>query len=1197
MIFKVVKTFTVFTLLKVAAFAQAPKIVIPTALNQKISKIIIDRENKFFYTADDEKIIMWNFKTMTQLYSFTIANISTDAGTATRVTSFKELIISPDGNILACITVKDSLKIFSTATGKFLQAIANVESKIVFSKDSKTIYYIANGPTIANSNEPEGRMVKAVTIANGSVKDYWHLKYLNAFGLSAKYFFPLLNSRIINFNEKGYEILDLDEKKEVANEQISAEAKKNLSEPNMAFNENNFEVYPESGLFVFQQKRKQGLGWATWDIYNNREFAFMPAYAAITMQASTNADKLLYITNKGTRYNKQELVIYSQGYKIQKKKLLDISDEIYVAALSKKNNTVIYVDYNYKLFKANIDNNGKETVQRAMPEINTSSFFREGNLMSFNASTIVSDNINQGTFKMYKSNYVVDLNRSAVYIYDTVPSIPSNVVSSIRLNKDSFLLSYNSITTDKNTFFIYDKKSKKSTAFTVKDFATTHQTISRQFAGLPEFFTLTTPGIAYYTIGQYGVKDTDPYTCNLYKYNLATNKSEKIFSAASMESAKWKSLGGSSAYSPYAVKQLIMDKDNEIFASAENDFKGYVKIIDIKTGKILASHPFMYDSATLRNNYVNIKDFEKEGNDYRPFILKAVKKTSDKIVKVLGSENLYEFNLTNGQATEKKFIDGKMFDGKHEVNIFGDHKLENIIATYQDENETIVETVYGPNRFRLDHISSPVTNIEFTQNDSILYTIHADKSMNAYNAITGKYFGTLYIFENTADWVFVNADGRFDGTDNGIKRLYFLKGREVVNLDKVYEKFYTPNLFTRLVNGEKFDPININIKGTPKVKIAYAEATRNLNVEEDVPSYQNKTGFADIVVTASAEDDGIDEIRLFQNGKIVTLTTRNLIVADDNGGSKTNKYQLSLLPGNNNIRAIALNTQRTESDPDEIIVSYSANGIQPTPKPIQNNGTSIISSIDKNATMYLMVVGINAYTNKINPLAYALPDATAFKEEIEKDAKSVLANVKTYFITDAKADKAGIVTAFNEIKRDAKPQDVFVFYYAGHGYINPVNKEFYLVSVDVADGGESLLKNGIPAKELQQYAVDIQAQKQLFILDACQSAGAFNAMLQHDGEQQKSLAVVARSTGTHWMAASGSTETAKEFGELGHGAFTYVLLQALKGQAAANKMITVNGMKNFLQIQVPELVKKYGGNNQYPASYGFGNDFPVEMLK
>ena len=244
-----------------------------------------------------------------------------------------------------------------------------------------------------------------------------------------------------------------------------------------------------------------------------------------------------------------------------------------------------------------------------------------------------------------------------------------------------------------------------------------------------------------------------------------------------------------------------------------------------------------------------------------------------------------------------------------------------------------------------------------------------------------------------------------------------------------------------------------------------------------------------------------------------------------------------------------------------------------------------------------MVVGINAYKNKINPLSYAVPDATAFKAELEKDAQSIIGNVKSYLITDEHASKDGIMKAFETIKNAAKPQDVFVFYYAGHGYIHPTNKEFYLVSADVADGGESLLKNGVSAKELQTLAVAIPAQKQLFIMDACQSAGAFEKMLQHDGEQQKNLAVIARSTGTHWMAASGSTETAKEFGELGHGVFTYSLLEALKGKAASNKMITVNGLKNYLQTIVPELIKKYGGNSQYPASYGFGNDFPVEIVQ
>lgn len=423
----------------------------------------------------------------------------------------------------------------------------------------------------------------------------------------------------------------------------------------------------------------------------------------------------------------------------------------------------------------------------------------------------------------------------------------------------------------------------------------------------------------------------------------------------------------------------------------------------------------------------------------------------------------------------------------------------------------------------------------------------------------------------------------------------------MITLDKIYEKFYTPNLYQRLVNGEVFEPIDILINGTPIVSISYAEAVRNLNVEDDIPTYQNKTGYADIEVTATADDDKIDEIRLFHNGKIVTLTTRNLFVAEDDINSQvTKKYSINLLPGENHLRALALNSQRTESAPAEISVIYSSNS---TPVPDKENTVDVngtpVSKIDKSATLHLIVVGINAYQNPAMSLNYALADATAFKTEIEKDAQTVISTTKTYFVTDAEASKEGILTAFNQVQQNAKAQDVFIFYYAGHGVIGK-DKEFYLVPKDVSDLKNvqaELESKGIPAKLLQQYAVEIQAQKQLFILDACQSAGAFDEMLSASGEQQKSIAVVSRSTGTHWMAASGAQQYANEFSQLGHGAFTYVLLQALNGSAASNKMITVNGLKNYIQLEVPALMKKYSGTLQYPASYGFGNDFPVELLK
>ncbi|MBC7744081.1 MAG: caspase family protein, partial [Flavobacterium sp.] len=442
---------------------------------------------------------------------------------------------------------------------------------------------------------------------------------------------------------------------------------------------------------------------------------------------------------------------------------------------------------------------------------------------------------------------------------------------------------------------------------------------------------------------------------------------------------------------------------------------------------------------------------------------------------------------------------------------------------------------------------SGVRSILLSPDNKFIYTISYDQTIKVLRAATGEILGTLYLFNDGNDYVFVGVDGRFDGSDGGMKRLYYIKNRAKISLDLVYEKFYTPNLYQRLINGEVLDPIDDNIKIAPQVRIAYAEIARNLTVEEEgIPTYQNTTGAAAITVNAFAPDDTIEEIRLFHNGKIVNLATRGLFVTDNASGNETKTYTVNLLPGINNFRAVALNSQRTESKPDEIAVNYNNGAPAPNIPVVADLNKVPVSLIDKNATLHLIVVGINKYQNEKMSLNYALADATAFKDEAELGAKTVITTTKTYFVTDEKANKEGIVQAFTEVQKAAKPQDVFVFYYAGHGVISQKNKEFYLVPTDVTDlknVDEALAQKGIPSKLLQQYAIDIAAQKQVFILDACQSAGAFEAMLAADGNQQKSLAVVARSTGTHWIAASGSQQFANEFSQLGHGAFTYVLLQ------------------------------------------------------
>ena len=199
------------------------------------------------------------------------------------------------------------------------------------------------------------------------------------------------------------------------------------------------------------------------------------------------------------------------------------------------------------------------------------------------------------------------------------------------------------------------------------------------------------------------------------------------------------------------------------------------------------------------------------------------------------------------------------------------------------------------------------------------------------------------------------------------------------------------------------------------------------------------------------------------------------------------------------------------------------------------------------------------------------------------------------------ATKINIENTFKEIIKDCKPKDVFLFYYAGHGVMSTESKDFYIVPYDVLQlygADDALAQKGISARELQEYSKNIPAQKQLFILDACQSAGALEAISMRGAAEEKAIAQLARSTGTHWLTASGTEQFATEFSQLGHGVFTYALLQGLKGGAAdSQKLITINELKAYLETQVPELTQKYKGTAQYPASYGLGNDFPVEIIK
>ena len=66
-------------------------------------------------------------------------------------------------------------------------------------------------------------------------------------------------------------------------------------------------------------------------------------------------------------------------------------------------------------------------------------------------------------------------------------------------------------------------------------------------------------------------------------------------------------------------------------------------------------------------------------------------------------------------------------------------------------------------------------------------------------------------------------------------------------------------------------------------------------------------------------------------------------------------------------------------------------------------------------------------------------------------------------------------------------------------------------------------------------------------------------------------------------------------GEGHHGVFTYTLLQALAGDAPADKdgVLTVGALATYIDKTLPEITKRKWGYEQFPVWDMHGNIFPV----
>jgi uncharacterized caspase-like protein len=125
-------------------------------------------------------------------------------------------------------------------------------------------------------------------------------------------------------------------------------------------------------------------------------------------------------------------------------------------------------------------------------------------------------------------------------------------------------------------------------------------------------------------------------------------------------------------------------------------------------------------------------------------------------------------------------------------------------------------------------------------------------------------------------------------------------------------------------------------------------------------------------------------------------------------------------------------------------------------------------------------------------------------------------------------------------------------------------------------------------REISHIFKRIQAERLVFIADSCYSGASGGRTIDITGIRasisDSFLDRIAAGKGRVIITASGANEVSVENDDLGHGVFTYYLVEGLKGKADADRdgFITVDEVYRYVSDKVPQAT----GQEQHPVKKG-----------
>jgi WD40 repeat protein len=451
----------------------------------------------------------------------------------------------------------------------------------------------------------------------------------------------------------------------------------------------------------------------------------------------------------------------------------------------------------------------------------------------------------------------------------------------------------------------------------------------------------------------------------------------------------------------------------------------------------------------------------------------------------------------------------------------------------------------------------------------VLVSGSADQTIRLWNIATRELIVTLF-HGSDGEWVLWTPQGYYTGSPGSDKLVGWQinkgldKSADFVGAEQLRSHLNRPDIVEQTIilasaeaavreaPGTTFQLADLLKRPVPRFRIA-----------SPASGHVERGGRSLVRIQIAATPDPVKTIRVQVNGRQVEEKTATL----DSGGFGAGEQLLDvpLARGRNEVRITLTNAIGEKAE--TVTLMHEGEG-----------------ALDKRGTLYVLAIGVDKYPGlgancgqfgtQSCDLNFPGADARAIADAVEKRLGPAHNGVVRRVLVNG-AGKGSEPTAANildaiDLLKQARETDTIVFFIAGHGYNDGPNYRFLPTNAELTDG--TLRGSTVVPWHALQEAVETAKGRRILFVDTCHSGNAYNQRLGNAAYHANIIA----------YTAARFDQAAIEDPSLGHGLFTYAVVEGLRGSGdlASRRQLSTKELGDYVIRRVENLAKALQGEQE-----------------